>query len=374
MKDFIQIKDSIFGDIELNRDEQRIVNDPNFQRLRYIKQTGFLHLVYPGANHTRFEHSIGTMNLTKGMCQKLNLENEELILSGLLHDIGHTPFSHQTEEVVIRYLHKNHEQIGEELISKSSIRDRISESSLSLKKVLHYFRGKQEGQIITGPLGSDRIDYLMRDSHYTGATYGTIEFERLKSKILLKGTTPVIQENGITSAESMLIARYHMFLSAYLHHTTLIAGSMFRKALYYSIESGEIDPKTLQQHTDLTLISEMIKIKGKTRDLTKRILDRRLFKRVFSSKAEDIDTEEIKQKILGYGISDEAFIVTQTRLNTDIEGIDVVDSKNKIIGSLKDESKLLEALSKAPKGKNILIIASNEKYNKKMGEIVKKIL
>ncbi len=374
MKDFILIKDSIFGDIKLNWDQQKIVNDPNFQRLRYIKQTGFLYLVYPGANHTRFEHSLGTMKLTKDICKRLNLENEELILSGLLHDIGHTPFSHQSEDVVEKYLHKNHEQIGEEIISKSSIRDRISESSLSFKKILHYFRGNDEGKIITGSLGSDRIDYLMRDSHYTGATYGIIEFERLKSKISIKGTSPVIYENGIISAESMLIARYHMFISAYIHHTTLIAGSMFRKALSASIESGHIDPKTLEEHTDFSIISEMLKVKGYVRETTKRILERRLFKRVFYSEMNKTNTEDIKQKILKFGIKDEAFIIIQAGLKTNIEDIGVIDSNDKIIGNLKDKSKLLNVLSKESKNKNILMIVSDEKHNKKMREIVKKIM
>ncbi len=184
MNNLIWIKDSIFGDIKLDKDQQKIVNDPNFQRLRYIKQTGFLYLVYPGANHTRFEHSIGTMNLTKDICERLNLEKEELILSGLLHDIGHTPFSHQSEELVEKYLHKNHEQIGEEIISKSSIRDKISESSPSFKKILSYLRGNKEGKIVTGSIGSDRLPNARFLLYWSGLWHHRIR--KIKKQNILK--------------------------------------------------------------------------------------------------------------------------------------------------------------------------------------------
>jgi HD superfamily phosphohydrolases len=129
------IRDPLFGDIHINDVAQRLIDNEWMQRLRYIKQLGFDYLVYPAANHSRFEHSLGTMKVTSDMASKIFSEDDpELSIAGLMHDIGHTPFSHQSEDIATKYLKKTHEEIGASIISESSIHDVISESTLSLKK------------------------------------------------------------------------------------------------------------------------------------------------------------------------------------------------------------------------------------------------
>ena len=142
----MRFRDSIFKDIEISEVENKIIEDPNFQRLRYIRQGGFAFLVYQSANGTRFEHSVGTMKITKDISSNIFGEvNEELAITGLLHDIGHPPFSHQSEPISKKYLKKSHEDLGYDIIKNSSISDIISNSTLSLNKILEYFSGKVSG-------------------------------------------------------------------------------------------------------------------------------------------------------------------------------------------------------------------------------------
>ena len=178
------IRDSVYGDIRLNEIEVEVMDNPQFQRLRRIKQLGLISLIYPGANHTRFEHSIGTMHIASKLADKLDLnqEDKELVrISALLHDIGHGPFSHVSEGV----LSFPHEELTKYVIKNTAIRD-IVEKKFDIDKIIEIINGEGKfGPIVSGELDADRMDYLLRDSHYTGVAYGIIDYERIISNINL---------------------------------------------------------------------------------------------------------------------------------------------------------------------------------------------
>lgn len=356
------VKDPIHGFIELNEDEWSVVDDPNFQRLRYIKQIGFAFLVYPGANHTRFEHSIGTMKMTRDICKALGTDPEEASMAGLLHDIGHTPFSHDSEFVLGEYLKTDHEQVGKDIISNSSIRDRISESTISFKRVMGYFDNINEAKVISGPLGSDRMDYLLRDSYYTGTPYGTIEYEMIKNRMNLINGEPAIMESGIENAESMLISRYHMWMSVYYHHAIIIAAEMFKKSLRMAIEGGDLDPNELIGATDIDITNKLYSSKTQASELFKNVLKRKLFKRViFKNTASDINIEAIKSHLINSGIGPGSFIAARVRLSGANDDMPVSDREGNRLGNLSEKSELFNILSKTLKSKNLTVIASDEK-------------
>ena len=220
------IRDSLNGNLQLNEFEVKLIDTPQIQRLRRIKQLGFTYLVYPGANHTRFEHSIGTMYFASRLAYSLNLsadEREMLRVSSILHDAGHGPFSHVSESV----LEKSHEELTSKLIMQSELSEILSEK-FDPNDIIKLISGEGKlGPIISGDLDVDRMDYLLRDSYYTGVAYGVIDVERLIHNMKLEDHL-ILKAKGVQAAESMLLARYFMYPSVYQHHTTRIINAMFR--------------------------------------------------------------------------------------------------------------------------------------------------
>lgn len=270
MKDYILIKDPVHGYIKIHHHEKCIIDSPAFQRLRRLKQLSATHLVYPGAVHTRFSHSLGVMHVAGVFAEhiyaKLDISMDEVRrlsmiarLLGLLHDIGHGPFSHTFEDHVLINYGTNHEVIGGRIIKEvpelaecfdkiiekefgvsaedmgrmieapstevwpltSSIGDGVSERSL-------YY-------IIKGPYSADIIDYLIRDSLYTGANYGLgLDWERLAYNSRFISDRIVLEYKAKDVLDHMLIARVFMFKTVYFHKTTRafdkITGEMLVKA------------------------------------------------------------------------------------------------------------------------------------------------
>ena len=247
------IRDSVYGDINLNKFEVSIMDMPQFQRLRRIKQLGLISLIYPGANHTRFEHSIGTMNLGSKLAEELELEKDEIELirtSALLHDIGHGPFSHVSEGV----LSVPHEKLTEYVIKNTSMKD-LLEEKFDVNEIVDIINGRGHlGPIVSGELDVDRMDYLLRDSHNTGVAYGVIDYERIISNLKLENGL-ILDIKGVQAAEGALVSRYFMYPSVYQHHTTRVVNSMFRRALKRTIDEKIIDENDIYKYDDNDMIS-----------------------------------------------------------------------------------------------------------------------
>ncbi|WP_421941770.1 HD domain-containing protein [Pedobacter sp.] len=225
------INDPVYGFISIpSALVYDVISHPYFQRLRYIKQLGMTHLVYPGALHTRFHHALGAMHLMGLAVEILRSkghhitegEEEAAILAILLHDIGHGPFSHALEHSLVTGI--RHEDISMKLMQE--LNDHFEGK---LTHAIEIFNGtypkKFLHQLISGQLDLDRMDYLNRDSFFTGVSEGVISFDRIIKMFNVFDDDLVIEEKGIYSIEKFLIARRLMYWQVYLHKT-VIAGEM----------------------------------------------------------------------------------------------------------------------------------------------------
>lgn len=269
---------------------------PQYQRLRRIKQLGLINLIYPGANHTRFEHCVGTMNLASKLANELDLdeyETELVRISGLVHDIGHGPFSHVSEGV----LSFPHEELTKHVVQKTSMHDLLSEK-FDTKEIVNIINGEGYlGPIISGELDVDRMDYLLRDSHNTGVAYGVIDYERIISNLKLDDGL-VLDIKGVQAAEGALVSRYFMYPSVYQHHTTRIVNSMFRRALKREIDSGKLNEKDIYKYDDSDFISLFRQSEDEiVNDLMNRIDNRNIPKRVKTIRLDNFKNPEKLYKI-----------------------------------------------------------------------------
>ena len=250
------LNDPIYGFIQIpNTLVFDIIEHPYFQRLRRISQMGFTNLVYPGANHTRFHHAIGCMHLMQKAVRVLRFkqvaiskdEENALYIAILLHDIGHGAFSHALEHSIVNGI--SHEEISLQFMKKLNA-EFDGKLTLAIKIFEgNYFR-KFLCQLISSQLDIDRLDYLKRDSFYTGVTEGNISSDRLIAMMNVKDDALVIEEKGIYSVEKFLIARRLMYWQVYLHKTSLVAENMLVYVLKRAKELAE-DGMLLVANTSL---------------------------------------------------------------------------------------------------------------------------
>lgn len=224
---FISIKSALIFDL---------IQHPYFQRLRYIKQLGMTHLVYPGALHTRFHHALGAMHLMHLSLEHLeskghNITKEEAeaaCVAILLHDIGHGPFSHALEHTLVN-------GVSHETISRLLMADLNKEFNGALDLALKIFNNQYNKpflyQLISGQLDLDRLDYLNRDSFFSGVTEGMVSSDRIIKLLNIKDGNLVVEEKGIYSIEKFLIARRLMYWQVYLHKTVIAAEQLLVKIL-----------------------------------------------------------------------------------------------------------------------------------------------
>ena len=231
------LNDPIYGFISIpNELIYDLIQHPYFQRLRRISQMGLSYLVYPGAHHTRFHHAIGAMHMMQRAIEVLRFkdvaisEDEEtaLLVAILLHDIGHGPFSHAMEHSIVESV--NHESIS--LLFMQELDDQFAgRLSLAIRVFKGEYHRKFMLQLISSQLDMDRMDYLKRDSFYTGVAEGNINSDRLIQMMNVVDDTLVVEEKGIYSVEKFLMARRLMYWQAYLHKTSLVAELILMKAL-----------------------------------------------------------------------------------------------------------------------------------------------
>ena len=213
-----------------------LIAHPYFQRLRRISQMGMSFLVYPGAHHTRFHHALGAMHLMTKAIQILRWKNVDisqeeetgLLCSILLHDIGHGPFSHALEGFIIPGL--NHEQLSLEIMNHLN-----KEFNGQMSTAISIFKGEYPrpfmNQLVSSQLDMDRLDYLKRDSFYSGVTEGNINSERLISMLNVVDGHLVVEEKGIYAVEKFLMARRFMYWQVYLHKTGLVAEQLLIRTM-----------------------------------------------------------------------------------------------------------------------------------------------
>jgi HD superfamily phosphohydrolase len=242
------INDPIYGFITINHE---ILFDciqlPEFQRLRRIKQLGLTHLVYPGAMHTRFHHALGAMHLMQLAIDSLKSKNVQIsedeeigvLLAILLHDIGHGPFSHSLENSIFNDVH--HEDLSSVLMQQIN-RKMDSKLQLAIQIFEDKYKRKFLHQLVSSQLDMDRLDYLRRDSFYTGVSEGMVGIERIIQMLNVKDDKLIVDEKGIYSVEKFLMARRFMYWQVYLHKTSIAADQilvMILKRANFLVKQGE---------------------------------------------------------------------------------------------------------------------------------------
>ena len=288
------IKDPVHGYVEVEDFALALLDSPALQRLRYIKQLGFSYLVYPGANHTRFEHSLGTMFLADVASRRFGLSDDEhtlVVAAALLHDIGHGPFSHASEPFIDKFLHRTHDDI--ELIVEEQVGNTLSEWGINSSEVCAVVKGKHSlSGIIHGDLDVDRMDYLLRDAYYTGAPYGSVDAQRLIRHLIRTSEGTVLDENGVNAAESLLIARTLMRPTVYFHHVSRIGESMFQLAVLEHLDGVKEDvSQHLLQMDDATCMHALRTSENPVaRNLALRLYERRLYKRALYVGRDQVNT------------------------------------------------------------------------------------
>ncbi len=272
---FITIPDSLIFDV---------IEHPIFQRLRRIQQMGLSSLVYPGANHTRFHHALGCLHLMQKAIQTLQSkgvsiseqEAQALHLAILLHDVGHGPFSHALERFFIE--ESSHEDISLAFMKLLNV-EFDGKLDMAILIFTNQYHRKFFFQLISSQLDMDRLDYLKRDSFYTGVIEGSINSDRLIAMLQVKNDQLVIEEKGIYSIEKFLLSRRFMYWQVYLHKTGLLA----EKVLI----------KTLQRAKELISYGEHLKISQNLRFFIENIDDKILDSNQLLEKFIDLDDIDV---------------------------------------------------------------------------------
>jgi len=326
------IHDPLHGSIAVDGIFLKLLSRHEIQRLHGVKQLGMANTVFPGANHTRLEHSLGVYHLAGRMANALHLDDDEtkhVRIAALLHDICHLPYSHNISELYEHVTGMDHMETARALIKGTiptykerdedmlggspTIAELLESNNVSSDTVCDliakprsvtdglnafiagsgrqsFFSSKDHlHQMIHGPVDADQMDYLLRDAHYTGVAHGSIDIERLLTQMKVYNNTIVIERGGVVAAEGLMVSRALMYTSVYFNKTVRIAEMMLSKA----VELSDIDMGTLHLMDDPELRGELIEQGGTPSRMIRSLMHRRLYKKAFSVYSIDLDEEQI---------------------------------------------------------------------------------
>ena len=337
MRSRLEIRDPIHGFIHREPDEVSIMDTAVFQRLRRLRQLAFANLVYPGATHSRFSHSLGVFHVATRITAALDVPETERRLvrfAALLHDIGHGPFSHVTEPILKK--HSDPAKLPREL-KEAKIHELISWKIIRTDKELaRYISDQQREQIVgllnatwghsylqeivSGPIDADKQDYLLRDSFFSGVKYGVYDQERLINTLMVRSDNDdqflAISMDGIHALEQFVLARYYMTTQVYRHRIRLITDNMIARAIdlgieedkigwlksLYSYDGSEDYIKEYVEWSDDRVVNEILRKDapdGYAKDLFARLYDRRLFKCILDVDQNDFPDPKVRNFVFG---------------------------------------------------------------------------
>jgi len=274
---FRVIRDPLWNSIRLDATAVRIVDTAAFQRLRYIRQLGLAHLVYPGATHTRFDHALGVYHLAKTAIRFLEERGElppevwegaDLIpYAALLHDIGHYAFSHALEELEPDRIPGDHEEVSARFFEGSELQEALYPLGPgAADRIYNLIRGEEEiplRGLVSGSLDLDKMEYLRRDARFCGVPYGEVDVDRLLQGLVMLADPETghhevgVHEKAVASLESLLFAKYQMFRNVYWHHGVRAATVLYRRIVEEAVKSGLVLPEDLVGPTDEELLYEI---------------------------------------------------------------------------------------------------------------------
>jgi len=311
------IRDPIWNTIRVDPTAVRIIDTAAFQRLRYIRQLGLAHLVYPGATHTRFDHAVGVYHLAVTAVRLLGDRGPDhpdawvgaplVPYAALLHDIGHYAFSHAVEELESEVIPGDHEAVAERFFDSPELRDALAPLGTDAARQIHaIIRGRSDSPLaglVSGSLDLDKMEYLRRDARFCGVPYGEVDVDRLLQGLVLlqdpsTGSWEVgLHEKAASTLESLLFAKYQMFRNVYWHHAVRAATVLYKRIVEESVGSGLVTPDELVGPTDEQLLLEIAKrAESEDGDVAERLAtrwlpalrNRRLPKRALELTAADL--------------------------------------------------------------------------------------
>ncbi len=323
----ITVRDPLWDTIRLDATAVRIVDSAAFQRLRYIRQLGLAYLIYPGATHTRFDHALGVYHLAQRALAVMSeqggldgvdpVERRLIPLAGLLHDIGHYPYSHAIEELEEGRIPGHHEALVGRFLTDPDVRAALEAVAPDgPERIEALIRGRSESPLqglVSGSLDLDKIEYLKRDARFCGVPYGEVDVDRLLYALVVledpeTGRPEVgVLEKGVAALESLLFAKYQMFRNVYWHHAVRAATAMYKRIVADALDAGLVEPDDLVGRTDEALLfvleskaKEGVLRGGEAADAASRIgqwltmlRSRRLPKRAAEVVAAELDGEAV---------------------------------------------------------------------------------
>lgn len=311
-----EITDPVHKYIRFSQVEKEVIDSPAFQRLRRIRQLAGAHLVYPSAQHSRFEHSLGAMHIAglagETLLRKRYIDHAEMVqdlrLAALLHDIGHGPFSHLFEELLEYRCNTTHEELGKKIIMQSEIVDILQRHGYSAQHICQLSFGQSKvnfmNEIISGGLSADIMDYLPRDGLFTGAEYAKVDYHRLVSSLEVSRNRLAINRSALNSLESMLISRYEMFKAVYFHKTVRSAEVMLLRSMISADEVLGLTNTSLSNYlalTDEATLERLCGLSGKysfSYKMARDYRDRKLLKSVYEKFLHKRDRQRTDRKAL----------------------------------------------------------------------------
>ncbi len=329
MLDNLEIRDPVHGLIYRDSHERELIDTKIFQRLRSLHQLALAHLVYPGATHTRFDHSLGAFHVAGGLAKALLLSDSDrrlVRLATLLHDIGHGPFSHVSEPILKKHAlpaaladkeeSKIHEIISAKIILENDELKRHlgdSEREKIVGLLAGTFGDTYLHEMVSGPIDADKQDYLLRDSHFTGVKYGIYDQERLRNTLRIhednEDRVIAISIDGLHTLEQFVLAKYYMTTQVYRHRIRLITDQMIERGITLGIEQDKIGWLTYLYRYDGSndfvkeyitwgddrLMSEAWHQKDSLiKDMFDRLQERRLFKCILDVNTNDFPEPAIR--------------------------------------------------------------------------------
>jgi hypothetical protein len=408
-----EIKDPVHGYVYITEEEKEIIDSFPVQRLRRLRQLAGTEYVYPGANHTRFEHSVGVMYLAGRVTENPNIsehlsheEAQMVKIAALLHDVGHGPFSHVFEHLLIKELDKTHEDITSWIIQKGELKDMLCKAGYKPEDVgrlavgtLHKPKKTFLDQIISSAVDVDKLDFIVRDTHHTGAEYGYIDVFRLIHALDILNGNLAVDLGALSALESLIIARIESFKSIYFHRVGRAAQIMLAIAMEKANEElGLTQFKTpeeylaMDDYTVWTMLKNCKKSSGIIGDLERRRLLKCAYERTFYEKdtmVSNIFSRETYRNQLQTDIAKEAHVESEAVIidvptvpsvpyhhSVLMESMEIpvffkTQGDKKVPQRLSDISKIFETL----KGFiNILRIYTDEENREKVSSAASKIL
>lgn len=409
------VRDPIHGDIKITGILVDLLRTPEVQRLHNIKQLGFAHLVFPGAHHTRFEHSLGSFMIASQIADILSLNDMDkklITCAAQLHDIGHGPFSHTLESILLERFDVDHVDLTVKLIlgqydildakeqkysSTPNVPEILDKHQVKGKDIVNIIQGKPLkksylSQMLNSTIDVDQLDYLMRDAYYTGVAYGMIDLQRLLQTIMIHKANLTIMRKGVNVVENILMARALMYSSVYFHKTVRIPELMLSKALE---EIPDAEPFEFYRMTDAEIMTSLKSMGRFQQEIITRLKYRDLFKQAFAVSPQDLDKhginvlkrlEDVSNRRQKERNLEDIFHIPKGHIIIDIPhpellraeprinktNIQVIDKKE--IKTLDDFTPIAKAIRSRIAPDWALMIITDEKYRNSVAKKAKSVL